>query len=124
MPARRVPLDPQASAEVPLYVRLPRRESELLDRAAGEQRVSKRQLVTELVSEHLAMPGPGELVRGRLALSELEPLEVLTLEQAAALLQVEPAAVAALAHTGEVPARRVGEQWRFSRAALIAWLAS
>ena len=48
--------------------------------------------------------------------------EVLDLDQAAALLQVEPGIVRALAETQRIPARRVGDAWRFSRAALLEWV--
>jgi excisionase family DNA binding protein len=48
--------------------------------------------------------------------------DVLTLEQAAEFLQVEPAALAELAGRGEAPGRRMGDEWRFSRATLLAWL--
>ena len=49
---------------------------------------------------------------------------MLTLEQAAALLQVDAAEVAALADAGELPGRRIGGDWRFPRAALLEWLAA
>ena len=52
-----------------------------------------------------------------------EAPDVLTLEQAAALLQVDAAEVAALAEAGELPGRRIGGDWRFPRAALLEWLA-
>jgi len=48
--------------------------------------------------------------------------EVLTLEEAARLLRVPPADLAATAEHGEVPARRIGTAWRFRRAALLDWL--
>ena len=48
--------------------------------------------------------------------------EVLDLDAAAALMHVEPAVVRALAEKQAVPARRVGEQWRFARDALLEWL--
>lgn len=105
----------------PLFVRLPRRQAELLDRAAFEGRVSKRELVSSLVQRYLEQDG-GELVRGRHAFHAAEPPEVLTLEQAAALLQAQELAVAGMAECGELPARRVGGEWRFSRAALLEWL--
>ena len=105
----------------PLYVRLPRREAELLDRAAYEGNVSKRELVTSMVQRYIAKDAP-ELVLGRAHLRPVEPPEVLTVEQAAALLQVEPADVTALAEAGELPGRRIGDAWRFPRAALLEWL--
>jgi excisionase family DNA binding protein len=49
--------------------------------------------------------------------------DVLTPEQAAELLQVSEEDVVALAEEGTLPGRRIGAQWRFSRPALIAWLA-
>ena len=48
--------------------------------------------------------------------------DVLTPAQAAALLQVDEDAVLALAEDGRLPGRRIGEEWRFARAALVAWL--
>jgi excisionase family DNA binding protein len=48
--------------------------------------------------------------------------EVLTLTEAAALLRVPAADVAAMAQRGELPARRLGREWRFNRQALLVWL--
>jgi excisionase family DNA binding protein len=49
--------------------------------------------------------------------------EVLTLEEAAELLRVPADDVRALVESGELPARRIGETWRFTRTAVLAWLA-
>lgn len=49
--------------------------------------------------------------------------EVLDLSEAAALLRVKPDAVRELAETDRIPARHIGGVWRFSRAALLEWLA-
>jgi excisionase family DNA binding protein len=111
----------------PLYVRLPRREADLLDRAAFEGRLSKRELVTSMVQRYLDDDGQGDarrLVLGRAQLRPAEAPEVLTLAQAAALLQVDAAEVAALAEAGELPGRCIGADWRFPRAALLEWLAA
>lgn len=139
--------DRPASADAkPLYVRLPAVEAERLDRAAFASKRPKRELVAGLVARHLdpdtpdgvralralgagggrvtvELPGEGSVV-GRHAFHPAEPIEVLTPEQAAELLQVEPAAVIELAQAGELPARRIGGVWRMSRAALLAWLAA
>ena len=48
--------------------------------------------------------------------------EVLDLDEAAALLRVRPEIVRTLAETQRIPARRVGDVWRFSRVALLDWL--
>jgi excisionase family DNA binding protein len=108
-----------------LFVRLPRREADLLDRAAFEGRVSKRELVTSLVRRYLDDDTPKpELTLGRYSFRPADAPDVLTLEQAAALLQVDATEVAALADGGELPGRRIGGEWRFPRAALLEWLAA
>jgi excisionase family DNA binding protein len=53
---------------------------------------------------------------------EPEPPEVMSAEQAARFLQVEEAVIVELAEAGELPGRKLGRAWRFSRAALVAWL--
>ncbi len=68
--------------------------------------------------EHLGEDG---LVVGRAALREA-PTEVLTLPEAAALLRLPEPAVGEAAERGELPARRIGKEWRFSRRALLEWL--
>ncbi len=49
--------------------------------------------------------------------------EVLFIDEAAALLGVHPVTLRRLASEGRVPARKVGREWRFNRAGLMAWLA-
>ena len=139
--------DPTAA----LYVRLPHPEFDKLDRAAEALATNKKTLVTTLVSHyvdpdsdagldhlrHIAgmpLPGGGDQ-KFTIRLPEPAPAvghhhftpaavpDVLTAEQAAELLQVDAADLLALADAGEVPGRRIGEQWRFSRPALLAWLA-
>jgi excisionase family DNA binding protein len=51
-----------------------------------------------------------------------DPPEVMNAEQAAQFLQVEEAAVIELAEAGQLPGKKLGSAWRFSRAALVAWL--
>lgn len=48
--------------------------------------------------------------------------EVLTLDEAARLLRVRTGELERLAGLNQVPARRIGDQWRFNRKALLAWL--
>lgn len=47
---------------------------------------------------------------------------VLTTEEAAAHLRTSAEIVKAQAEAGEIPARKLGDSWRFSRAALEQWL--
>ena len=124
-----------------LFVRLPLEEAEKLDRFAFERRIPKRDVVRRLVAErlddadllwHRPAPPPGpftmpippgpEVVVGRAGFVPGAPAEVLSTEQAAELLQTDAAVVRALAEAGELPGRRIGEDWRFLRSAVLAWL--
>jgi excisionase family DNA binding protein len=122
-----------------LFVRLPLEEAEKLDRFAFERRMPKRDVVRRLVAERLddadvlwhrpappaftRPPGPGaEVVVGHAGFAPTPAPEVLTVEQAAELLQAEPEAVRALAVAGELPGREIGGEWRFLRRAVLAWL--
>jgi len=120
-----------------LFVRLPLEEAGKLDRFAFERRIPKRDVVRRLVAERLddadiiwrqplpppmPMPPTPEVVVGRAEFVPADAPEVLTVEQAAELLQTEPNAVRALAAAGELPGRRIGDEWRFLRSAVLAWL--
>lgn len=48
--------------------------------------------------------------------------EVLDLRETAEMLRVAPGVVRELAESHRIPARRVGDDWRFSRSALLDWL--
>jgi excisionase family DNA binding protein len=120
-----------------LFVRLPLEEAEKLDRFAFERRMPKRDIVRTLLAERLddadviwrhpvpppmPMPPGAEVVVGRAEFTPADAQEVLTVEQAAELLQVEPDDVSALADAGELPGRKIGDEWRFLRGAVLAWL--
>jgi Helix-turn-helix domain len=101
---------------VPLFVRLPREQAAALDRLVDSTGRRKQHLVSDLLADRLAV--------GRLELAEHGgAAEVLTLPEAAALLQVPAELLSVRASAGDVPGRRFGEEWRFARAALLDWLA-
>jgi excisionase family DNA binding protein len=52
-----------------------------------------------------------------------EPREIMTLGELAAWLEVDDQAVRELAESDRIPGRKLGEEWRFSRQAILAWLA-
>jgi excisionase family DNA binding protein len=119
--------------ERPLFVRLPAAEAEKLDRAAHTLRLPKKDLVTALIARHLDSVedqrrvvvelGSDALTVGHASVRPAEPPEVLSLAQLSELLQVPEEDLAAMAEAGELPGRRLGGEWRFSRAAVLAWLA-
>jgi excisionase family DNA binding protein len=104
----------------PLFVRLPADSAERLNRAAFELKTPKRELVAALVDRYL---GAEDAVVGR-AVSHIREPDVLTVEQLGELLQVDEKTVRSLAARGELPGRKLGRHWRFSRAAVLEWLAN
>jgi len=50
--------------------------------------------------------------------------DVLTVEQAAEYLQLNPETVRRAARRGRIPAARIGRRWRFRKTALDRWLAA
>jgi hypothetical protein len=62
------------------------------------------------------------LVVGHAALHETGD-EVMTAGETAALLKLDEPAVLAAAQGGDLPARQIDGNWRFSRSAILAWLA-
>jgi excisionase family DNA binding protein len=122
--------------EAALFVRLPREEAEKLDRFVFENKVPKRDVVRRLLAEHLdadvvwrqplsppvPISAPPEVVVGRADFVPTEAGEVLTIDEVAELLQAEPDAVRELAESGRLPGRKIGDDWRFLRRAVLGWL--
>ena len=111
-----------------LYVRLPRKHAEKLDRIAFTTRLSKRDIIETLVAENLPEDGPlfmrpRDAVVGHAEVLPAQADDVLTAAQTAELLQTGEDAVVALAESGDLPGRRIGDEWRFLRAAVLQWLA-
>jgi excisionase family DNA binding protein len=119
-----------------LFVRIPSAEAEKLHRAADVLRTPKRELITKLVASfdptdpvwtrEVAGPSVGaqaEWAVGQHSFQPASEFEILTPSQLAGLLQVEEEVVIELAESRELPGRKVGEEWRFSREAILAWLA-
>src|SRR3954453_8402304 len=117
----------------PLYVRIPQSHAEKLDRFAFELKMPKQDLIAGLVEDMKIAPGftrrRTEVVEvddglnvGRASFMPTGPAEVLTLAEAAELLHVDQDVVEAMADAGELPGRKLGDDWRFSRLAMIDWL--
>ena len=116
----------------PLYVRLPTAEALRLDEAAHRLKRSKQDLVASLITAY----GDPETLRrvtvettddrmtvGHAEFRPFTPPDVLTVDQLAAWLQTEPETIAQLADDGEIPGRKLGDEWRFAREAVLDWLA-
>jgi excisionase family DNA binding protein len=123
-----------AKDRTPLYVRLPKAQADKLDRAAFELKVSKQDLVAGLIDRHMrTAPGfvrresaiefDDDLTVGRASFQPAPEREVMTLAEVADWLEVDEAVVAELAEADKLPGRKLGEQWRFARQAILDWLA-
>lgn len=98
----------------PLYVRLPDEAAEKLHQAAFELGLPKQDIVTSLLQDHLTV--------GKAEFFPSQPEDVLTADEAAELLRSDAATVIAMAEDGKLPGRRLGDEWRFARTALMRWL--
>jgi excisionase family DNA binding protein len=114
--------EPEDTAAI--FARIPRAEADKLERLSFELRRPKQQIIAGLLAQYAPGDEPHEdLPLGRYAFRSSAAPEVLTLEQLARFLQVEPETVRALAEAGKLPGREVGGEWRFSREAVLSWLA-
>jgi excisionase family DNA binding protein len=123
------------SDRTPLYVRLPSAHAERLDRAAFELKASKQDIVSGLIARYVDAGSTDRLRRvvieageepmatGRHSFTPAAEGEVLTLVELAELLQVPEDDARELAEGGQIPGRRIGEEWRFARSAVLRWLA-
>ena len=55
-------------------------------------------------------------------MSDLKPKDVLTIEEAAELLGVSVKTFNKVLHSENIPGRKIGREWKFSRQALIDWI--
>jgi excisionase family DNA binding protein len=103
-----------ADERIALFVRVPAATASRLDevvRAAGR---SKQDLVTDFIDVQL---------NARDGVSSHDASgDILTTEEVCAFLRIDIAAVEERLHAGDIPARRFGVEWRFSKAAILRWL--
>lgn len=104
---------PKNNSLTALYTRIPTSLADSLDGLAMTSGRAKQQIVTELFERALTAEGHA---------TASEPAEVLTLDEVANLLRVEPADVVTAVDSNGLPGRRLGSEWRFSRSAVTAWL--
>jgi excisionase family DNA binding protein len=112
----------RAEETVAVFARVPASAGRKLSRTALELGRPKQEVIAALVDRYADALGE-EFSVGRASVGG-EPLEVLTPEQLAHLLQVDTDAVLALASGGDIPGRQLEGEWRFSREAVLAWLAN
>ncbi len=132
-----------------LFVRLTPDQAKRLERAAAAVPAHKKDLIGGLVDRYVDASSPAgvDALRTLLVTAGTRPRrvtvdlgseapvvghhdfrpapvpEVLDAAQAAELLAVDETAIRELAEAGELPGRCIAGAWRFSRVALLAWLA-
>ena len=94
-----------------LFVRLPTDVMASVDELVKVTGRTKQALVTEFVEAAVGS-----------ALKGYDGNAVLDLDEVAALLRLRPEQVAGRVGDGDLPGRRFGEEWRFSREAVMRWL--
>src|SRR6266540_3724330 len=102
----------------PLFVRIPVAEAERLDRASFELKRPKQELVAEALRSLGVPKAPVGFARPSPSSGK-----VLTTAELAELLQVDEKTVRGMARRAELPGRKIGRDWRFSRTAVLDWLA-
>lgn len=101
-----------------LFVRIPAAQARKLDSRARALGRTKQDVVADLLATSLAPLDPPPVGPP----PQSSPDDVLTLDELAELFKLGAATVMARADAGELPGRRFGDQWRFSRRAVLAWL--
>ena len=96
----------------PLFVRLPAALLTRLDDRIELDGRTKQAVVEDLLTTQLDAGDTADTID-----------EIIDLAGAAALLRVDQQAVLDRIREGDFPARRLGDEWRCSRAAILAWLA-
>lgn len=132
-----------------LFVRIPAEHAKRLDRAAFQLRMPQAAAGLGLLERYVDHDSPSSLTgldvrhpdthsARRITVQAIDPdglavghhsfhpqeLEVLDCEEAAELLRIESELVQSMASAGELPGRQLAGEWRFSRQALLGWLAA
>ncbi|MDA8071434.1 MAG: helix-turn-helix domain-containing protein [Actinomycetota bacterium] len=101
-----------------LFVRIPAAQARQLDSRARALGRTKQDLVADLLATSLLPPLPPQVDQSPPG----TPDDVLTLDELAGFLKLDPDTVMVRVDAGELPGRRFGDHWRFSRRAVLAWL--
>jgi excisionase family DNA binding protein len=107
-----------------LFVRIPISAAKRLESHAKRLGQSKQDLVSTMIAEGLSKSSPRHSATP-VAVEQIKvsaPLEILTLDELAEFLRVDRSILEARLASGELPARRFGDEWRFSREAVLRWM--
>jgi excisionase family DNA binding protein len=89
----------------------------------SDWRFSKQQLLEHAAARGAPPPAPIVESSPPVIAAARPRSRILTVEQAAELLQVRPKTVRSFAHKRKIPAVKIGKLWRFDEDLLLEWLA-
>ena len=107
-----------ADARSALFVRIPAAQAKRLDAQARTLGRTKQDFVSDLLAASLGATTAG----ADSGQDTVPPDEVVTLGELAEMLKLDEPAVMERVLAGDIPGRRFGDQWRFSRLAVLRWL--
>lgn len=100
---------PVAEELTALYVRVPVSVATQLDERTKSLGRSKQSVVTDILSTEFGRP------------AKIDD-SILDLDEVAELLRVSPADILERITNSKFPGRRFGNEWRFSRTAVLDWM--
>jgi excisionase family DNA binding protein len=114
-PTRRLP------EKAALFVRIPAASAKKLEQHAKREGRSKQDIVANLILQALQKPSTTTSTLAP-AVSPPETPEIMTLAELSVYLRVDKSELEQKVNAGELPVRRFGEEWRFSRQAIERWM--
>jgi excisionase family DNA binding protein len=104
-----------------LFVRIPAASAKKLEQHAKREGRSKQDIVANLILQALQKPSvTNSTPTPDVTLPETP--EIMTLAELSAYLRVDEGELQQKVNAGELPVRRFGEEWRFSRQAIERWM--
>jgi excisionase family DNA binding protein len=104
-----------------LFVRIPAASAKKLEQHAKREGRSKQDIVANLILQALQKP-PITSSTPSPDVSPPETPEIMTLAELSVYLRVDENELQQKVNAGELPVRRFGEEWRFSRQAIDHWM--
>jgi excisionase family DNA binding protein len=113
-----------ADEKTALFVRIPMATAKKLESHAKRAGKSKQDVVSTLITEGLQKGiAPSLVVPTAPTVSGPEAVsDIMTLDELVAFLRVDRSELERRLQAQELPARRFGDEWRFSREAIAHWM--
>lgn len=104
-----------------LFVRIPTASAKKLEQHAKREGRSKQDIVAKLIHQELQKP-TGTNAKHSPEVTPSETPEIMTLPELSVHLRISEDELQRKVNAGELPVRRFGDEWRFSRQAIENWM--